>query len=503
MTETATRPAVDAEPREFDMLIGADWVGARSGERFASVNPFTGRVWATAPAAGAADVDAAVTLAGKALDGPWGAMPAAERGRRIRRLGELIAEQAEELAVLESLDNGKLLREMRGQLKALPGWYEYFGGMADKLEGVTPPDPKPNLLVYTRHEPVGVVGLILPWNSPLLILANKLAPGLAAGCMFVIKPAEQTPASVLAFAKLVARAGIPDGVVNVVTGDGRTGQLLTAHPGVAKVSFTGSTASGIKVMKSAADHVARVTLELGGKSPNIVFDDADLEAAANGVVAGIFAAAGQTCVAGSRLLVHRRVHDELVSRIAARARTIRLGDPFGETTEMGPIAFQEQLDKVASYVDIATAEGASVVTGGKRPDSPELARGFFFEPTILADVDNSMRIAQEEVFGPVLAVIPFDDEESAVTIANDIPFGLGAGIWTDNVRRAHRVAHRVKAGSVWVNEYRLTSYSVPFGGFKQSGIGRENGMDAVREYTETKSVWVNLSDDTRDPFVLG
>ena len=489
--------------RQLDMVIGGERVPARSGERFDSVNPYTGRTWATAPSAGADDVDAAVRAARRALDGPWGALTASERGRLLRRLGELIAEHADELAELETTDNGKLLREMTGQVLALPGWYDYFGGIADKIEGTTPPDTKPDVFAYTRPEPIGVVAAIVPWNSPLLLMTLKLAPALAAGCTFVVKPSERTPASTVEFARLVDEAGIPPGVVNVVTGDGSTGRLLAGHSGVDKVAFTGSTASGIDVMKTAADHVGRVTLELGGKSPNIVFADADMDAVTNGVVASIFAATGQSCNAGSRLLVERSIHDEVVSRVAERAATIRLGDPLAAETEMGPIAFAEQLDKVSSYVDIARSEGANVHCGGRRPDAVDLAGGYFYEPTILTGVDNHMRVAEDEIFGPVLSVIAFDTEAEALEIANDTRYGLAAGIWTNDVRRAHRVAHGVKAGMVWINCYRTISYNVPIGGFKQSGIGREGGIDAVREYTETKAIWVNLSDRTRDPFVVG
>jgi acyl-CoA reductase-like NAD-dependent aldehyde dehydrogenase len=489
--------------RQGKLLIGGTWRDARDGRVMDSVNPFTGLRWAVAPLAGADDVDDAVAAAQAALDGPWGTMTASDRGRLIRRLGDLITENAEELATLESTDNGKLLREMRGQMASLSGWYEYFGGAADKIEGATIPSNKPNFFTYTRHEPIGVVAGILAWNSPLLLLTFKLAPALAAGCTFVAKPAEQTPMSALRFGELVEEAGIPPGVFNVVTGDAETGKALVAHPGVAKVGFTGSTEAGRNVMKSAADHLTKVTLELGGKSPNIVFEDADLDAATNGVIAGIFAATGQTCVAGSRLLVQRSIHDDLVQRIAARARTIKLGNPLDESTEMGPVAFKDQFNKILSFVDAGLAEGAELVTGGKRADDPALADGYFVEPTIFSGVRNDMSIAAEEIFGPVLSVIPFDDEAEALRIANDTRYGLGAGVWTKDVQRAHRVAHGVKAGSVWVNAYRMLTYNVPFGGFKQSGLGRENGLSAVLEYTETKSVWIELSGQTQDPFVLG
>jgi aldehyde dehydrogenase (NAD+) len=498
------RPTTE-EVRDYKMLIGGDSLAARSGKIFESINPYTGRVWATVPEADEEDVDAAVRAARQAFDeGPWGKMTGTERARLMRRLAELIAENAEELAVVESTDNGKLLKEMSGQLGALPDWYYYFAGAADKVQGATIPSDKPNFFVYTRKEPVGVVGAIIPWNSPLLLLTFKLAPALAAGCTFVVKAAEQTPASVLEFGKLFEEAGFPPGVFNVVSGFGiPTGKALVSHPGVDKVAFTGSTQTGISVMKDAADHLAKVTLELGGKSPNIVFDDVDLEAANNGVIAGIFAATGQTCIAGSRLFVQERAHDELVERLSERAKTIKLGDPLDAETEMGPVAFKEQLEKIEGHVRAGKEEGATLVCGGKRPDADALEHGYFIEPTIFAQVENGMQIAREEIFGPVLSVIPFKDEEELVRQANDTSYGLAAGVWTKDIQRAHRVAHAIRAGTVWINAYRTLSFNTPFGGYKMSGLGRENGLQAVDEYTETKSVWVELSGQSRDPFTMG
>lgn len=507
MCSTPTSSAVSREGLLGDdplrMFIGGAWVAARSGATLASIDPCSGTSWTAAPAADEADVDDAVRAARAAMDGDWGALTGFQRATLLLRLAELVARDADRLAAIESHDNGKLIRETRAVMSQVPVWLRFYAGLADKLDGRTLPTADPNVLVYTVREPVGVVAAIVPWNNPIMMLTMKAAPALAAGCAVVAKPADQTPASTLAFAALVEEAGFPAGALNVLTGPGLpAGSALARHPGVDRVSFTGSTAVGSAVMKDAAEHVAQISLELGGKSPNVVFADADLDAAANGVIAGVFASSGQMCIAGGRLLVERSVHDELVRRISERAERIVLGDQMDPVSEMGPLVSEQQLERVLGLVASAAAEGGRVVTGGRRAAGPGLDEGYFVEPTVVADVAPGSRIAREEVFGPVLAVIPFDGEDEAVRLANDTPFGLASGVWTRDIQRGHRVAGRIRAGVVWVNCYRNTSPNVPFGGVGQSGFGRENGSQAVHDYTEEKAVWIELSGATRDPFSI-
>ena len=490
--------------QRYRMFIGGEWVEAASGDNFPSDNPYTAQPWALMPRAGKADVDRAVEAAHKAFtSGEWPKMNATRRGALLRKLGDLITEHSRALAETEVRDNGKLYAEMSAQTAYMAQWYYYFGGLADKIEGAVIPIDKPDTFNYTRHEPLGVIAMIIPWNSPLLLLAWKLAPALAAGNTVVVKPSEYTSASALEFMKLIEAAGFPPGVVNVVTGFGtEAGTPLVAHPKVAKVAFTGSDATGQRIYEAAARGLKHVSMELGGKSPNIVFDDAQLDNAVKGVVSGIFAATGQTCIAGSRLLVQRSIHDRFVEQLVALAKTAKMGNPMELSTQVGPVTNAPQFEKILHYIDVAGKEGAQAVLGGAKATRPECGTGWFVEPTIFTGVDNAMRIAQEEVFGPVLSVIPFEDEEEAIAIGNDVVYGLAAGVWTRDMRRAFLMSERLQAGTVWVNTYRAVSFMSPFGGYKRSGLGRESGQDMIHEYLQTKSVWISTATEVPNPFVL-
>jgi len=489
--------------QHYQMYIDGSFTDSSAGATFETENPFTGKVWATVARGNADDVDRAVQAAHRAFtSGEWRTMTASRRGELLRRLGDLITGHSAALAETEVRDNGKLFAEMSAQTAYMAQWYHYFGGLADKIEGSVIPTDKAETFNYTRYEPLGVVAAIVPWNSPLLLTTWKLAPALAAGNTVVIKPSEYTSASVLEFMKLIEQAGFPPGVVNVVTGFGpEVGAPLIEHPLVAKIAFTGSDATGQRVYESAARGLKRVSLELGGKSPNIVFEDAEIENAIKGVISGIFAATGQTCIAGSRLLVQRSIHKEFLDRLVAFAKTAQMGNPMNRETQIGPVTNRPQFDKILKYIDIAKAEGAVPVLGGAVATRPECGEGWFVEPTIFDDVHNGMRIAQEEVFGPVLAVIPFGDDEEAIAIANDVAYGLAAGVWTQNMRRALMMAERLQAGTVWINTYRAVSYLSPFGGYKRSGLGRESGHEAIKEYLQVKSVWISTASDVANPFI--
>lgn len=485
----------------FEHWIGGANAASANGATFITENPTTGRVWGEFALGKTLDVNAAVAAASDGF-AAWRSLSPTRRGRLMMRWADKIAENAERLGRLESLQNGKLANELVLQARIVPDWLYYYGGLADKVEGRVIPIDRTSVLNYTVREPHGVVGVIMPWNSPLFLAMMAIAPALAAGNTVVVKPSEVTPASIIEAVKLAEEAGIPKGVLNVVTGDRETAEALVNHPGVAKIAFTGGVEAGRAVAVAAAKRLARVTLELGGKSANIVFADADLRQAEAGLLAGIFAAAGQTCVAGSRALVHRSVHAEMLEKLANRAAQIRIGDPLDPATQMGPVATRAQLTKDEAMVARAIADGAEIVHGGRRANPEGLPDGFFFSPTILTNVLPDSFIAQNEVFGPVLSVIPFDDEEEAVAIANGTDFGLAAGVWTLDVRRAHRMARRLEAGTVWINMYRGMTFSSPFGGYKASGIGRQNGIEAIDQYLQTKSVWCELDDSVQDPFVM-
>jgi aldehyde dehydrogenase (NAD+)/betaine-aldehyde dehydrogenase len=472
-------------------------------ETFETLDPSTGKPWAVMPAAGAQDVDRAVRAAHRTLSDPaWAGLTATQRGKLLYRLGDLIAEHADKLAELETRDTGKIIRETRAQIGYVADYYRYYAGLADKIEGAYLPVDKADMEVFLRREPIGVVAAIVPWNSQLFLSAVKLGPALAAGCPVVLKASEDGPAPLLEFARLADKAGFPPGVVNVLTGFGDTcGKTLTSHPLVARVAFTGGPSTARHVVRNTAENLAYTTLELGGKSPVIVFEDADLESASNAIVAGIFAATGQSCVAGSRLFVERAIHDRLLEVLVSKAKAIRIGDPQNSATEMGPLATERQLRHIESAIERSVAAGAKVVTGGQQPSA--FGNGFYYEPTILAGVENETPCAAEELFGPVLSVIPFDGEDDAIKKANDTPFGLASGLFTRNLTRAHRMIRKIRAGVVWVNIYRAVSPIVPFGGYGLSGLGREGGSEAVLDYTRVKSVWLRTSDDPiPDPFVM-
>ena len=490
------RAAGIASPIRHQLFIDGRFVDAASGETLATLSPHDNTTIADVALAGREDVERAVQAAQRAFPA-WSRMPAAERGRILLKLADLVEKNAEDLARLESLDTGHPLRDSRTlDVPRTAACYRYFGGMADKFQGETIPVEE-GFLNYTLREPVGVVGQVVPWNFPLMFTSWKMAPALAAGNTIVMKPSEITPLTSLRIAELMAEAGVPPGVVNMVPGLGAVaGQAIAEHPGIAKVAFTGSTATGRRIVQASAGNLKKVQLELGGKGPNIVFDDADLTAAVNGSAWAVFHNQGQACIAGARLVLHERIADEFLDRFVALARSVRLGNPLDETTEMGPLTSAQHRDRVLAYVDLAREQGGAVLAGGKAPGG-ELAGGCYVEPTVVKARSAKDRVAQEEVFGPFVTVLTFRTDDEALAIANGTDYGLGSGLWTSNVQRAHRIARDLHAGMVWINSYKRVNPGSPFGGVGRSGYGREMGFEAMREYTQVKSVWVNV--DARIP----
>ncbi|XAH21965.1 aldehyde dehydrogenase [Xylophilus sp. GW821-FHT01B05] len=487
---------------KYELFIDGQWVAEPGQEYFPAINPYTREPWAMVPQASDAQVAQAIAAARRSFDSHWRKTSGLERARLLQRLADLLEADADRMGTLESTDNGKVIRETRSQQLFAARAYRFFAGFADKLWGKSIPLDDRDVLDFTRREPVGVVVAITAWNSPMHLLSNKLAPAIAAGNCIVIKPSEHASVTTLEFAKLCERAGFPPGVINVVTGDAPVGKALLSSGRVDHVSFTGSPGVGREISAAAGRLLVPVTMELGGKSPNIIFDDADIRKATIGALAGIFGGTGQSCIAGSRLLVQRKVYREVSETLVARARLIKMGNPIDPATEMGTAANQPQFERIMSSIEGAIHAGAKLLTGGKAAEGPDLGRGFFIEPTIFGDVRNDMHVAQEEIFGPVLSIIPFDTEEEAIAIGNDTKYGLAAGIWTTNVARALRVSREIHAGMVWVNTYRAAAVQAPFGGVKDSGSGRERGEEALDPYTVTKNVMVSYSDEERDPFAM-
>lgn len=488
---------------KFQLYIDGEFCDAEGDASFESCDPSTDEAWAVMPAATMGDTDRAVKAAWEAFcEGEWPALTATQRGKYLSKLADLVVRDALIMAELETRDTGKIIRETSGMTAYASEYFRYYAGLADKIEGSTFQADKPTLEVFTKREPLGVVAAVVPWNSQLFLTAVKLGPALAAGNTVVLKASEDGPAPILHFAKLVHEAGFPKGVVNIITGYGpECGAVLTAHPLVSRVAFTGGPETAKYVVRNSAENFALTTLELGGKSPVIVFPDANLESAANGVIAGIFGGTGQSCVAGSRLLLHNDIHDDFVARLAERAPKIKIGPPLDQKTEVGPLATKRQKENIESIIADSVAAGATIVTGGGTPSG--FNTGNYLEPTIISAPSPDVRCVAEECFGPVLSVLKFTDEDEAIRLANDTRYGFASGIFTSNITRAHRMIRKLRCGIVWVNTYRVVSPVVPFGGNKLTGHGREGGMDTVLDYTRTKSVWINTSDEPMaDPFVM-
>lgn len=484
----------------YHMFVGGQHIPSASGDTFEVENPARGDTMALVSEGDKKDVDAAVEIASEAFR-TWGKTSGEERGNILSRAAQILRDRLDEFVRIEVDQTGRAYREMSAQLARLPEWYEYFGALARTHEDTVPPFGG-DYLNYTRRVPLGVVGHITPWNHPLLILTKKVAPALAGGNTIVAKPSEIAPLTPLMLGDVLKEAGLPDGVYNAVPGFGATaGLALTSHPGIRKIDLTGGTETGRKVASIAGENLVRVGAELGGKASSLIFEDADLDTAVSGTLFASFVAGGQTCIQGARAIVHRSLYDEFVERLVGRAKKISLGDPQDPSTQMGPLVAKRQLDRVEEYVRIGVEEGATLAAGGHRITDPPYDKGYFYPPTIFVDVENDMRVAQEEIFGPVVCVLPFDNEEEAIDLANATEFGLAGAIWTNDVRRAHRVAHQLEMGVVWINDHHRIDPASPWGGFKMSGIGRENGIEAYHEYTQTQNIIVNLSDEPFDWFV--
>ena len=491
----------------FQMYIDGQWTDGSQGQTMQSINPATGNAWASFSCTSPDDVDRAVKAARRALnEGPWPAMTATQRGKLLYRLADLIQENDQKLGEYETMDSGKLLAETQTQTGYVSDYYRYYAGLADKIQGATLPIDKPDMHVYTTREPIGVVAAVVPWNAQMFLTATKVGPALAAGCTIILKASEISPCAMLEFARLIDEAGFPPGVVSIITGDAPNCSIpLTSHPDVDRIAFTGSPETARHVVRNSAENFAVTTLELGGKSPIVVFDDADLDSAANGMIAGNFGASGQSCVAGTRAFVHRSIKDKLVTMIKEKASTIVIGDPLDADSHIGPLCTTVQVERIEETLEKAKAQGASIVLGGERPQglSDELAGGSYFSPTIVDCPNDQIETLKVEMFGPVMSIVAFDTEEEAIAMANDSVFGLGSGVFTQNLARAHRVSKKLKAGICWVNTYRAISPIAPFGGYNESGYGREAGLDAVLDYTNTKTTWINISDaPMANPFVM-
>ena len=487
----------------YKMFVNGEWIESEKSETFESINPSIGKPWARIPEASASDVNKAVEAAYNAFnEGEWSKITPTQRGKYLRKLGDLLANKSEELGKIESIDTGKLLKETRWQAKYIAEYFHYYAGLADKIEGATLPIDKPDMYAFNVREPLGVIAAIVPWNSQLFLVAVKIGPALAAGNTVVLKASEHASAAMLEFGKVIEEAGFPPGVVNIISGHGDPcGKTLTTHPLVHRISFTGGPSTARHVIRNSAENFAEVSLELGGKSPFIVFDDADIESAVNGSIAGIFGASGQSCVAGSRLYLHESIADEFLDKMLNLASKIKLGDPLQEETQMGPLATLGQMNLIENEISNAKAQGANIFHGGKRPSNQN--GGWFYEPTIVDCHDQKLKIVDTELFGPVLSVIRFKSEEEVIKLANDTKYGLAAGVFTKNGARSLRVTKALRAGIVWVNTYRVVSPIAPFGGYKDSGYGRESGMQAIHDYTRIKTVWINTSDEPMsNPFQM-